>query len=181
MPARTVRHFRPISAIVSAALVGCTSTYSVATLEVRRNQAELLRDGEAEMIDRSGDALTLTLDDETRWGDTVARLLRGCTDEPVVRWRPGARPGTTSDSPCPIDRAETLTIERTDVFTTALGIAVAAGIAGTLIACTAACESDALQIASGISLFVIPLAALPFAFLGGGGAGASANAFGTVR
>lgn len=160
-------------------MVGCTSTHSVATREVRRNQAELQREGEVEVIDRSGDALTLTLEDETPWGDSVARLLRGCTDEPLVRWRPGAQPGVATEADCPIDRAETLTIERTNVLTTVLGITLTVGIAGALIGCTAACESDTLQIASGISLFLIPLAALPFLVLAGGGAGA--NAFGVVR
>jgi hypothetical protein len=153
-----LRHLAPL---LAALVGGCSSTYVVPAMEIRRHARELREHGAAEIVDRSGDTLTLTLDDETMWGESVRRLLRHCSDAPRLRWgRDMDDDGPAPDRGCALAGSRSVTIERTDWLGTIVSSTLSLGAVGTIIGCGIACENDTLATASQITIVLLPLLAI---------------------
>ena len=161
------------------ALGGCAhEEIRVSALEVRRHVAELRREGEAVVVDRSGDERTIAASEQARGIEhgrgffslgleerTLGRWIAGCPEEPYAR--------VQGRGACPIAGLRSVEVERIDweqtVFGWAAGTLTLSAVSG-LVYCGAECEGPARDISLvtsavlGVGVIVlIALIAAPFA------------------
>lgn len=157
-----------IALLALGTCAGCvTETHVVSGLELRRAVRELRAQGHAEVVERDGDRITVTMDESTADRQVVRELVRGCPDDFTLRWRPGARPGSEPGCPLRVDRS--VLFERTDWTASIVYGLTPPVVLGSVVACAVGCEGTLQDVAMVTAIvvgtaFLAAVSVIMFAF-----------------